>query len=57
MAHSILVIAYHLLRDGTVFEDLGTSYFDERDRVRVTQRLVHRLRALGVAVTLSPAAP
>lgn len=57
VAHSILVIAYHLLRDGTVYEDLGTTYFDERDRTRVTQRLVRRLRTLGVTVALSPAAP
>jgi transposase len=56
VAHSILVIAYHLLRDGTAFEDLGTTYFDERDRARVTQRLVQRLRALGVPVAISPAA-
>src|SRR5450432_728192 len=30
VAHSILVIAYHMLRDGTVFQDLGPAYFDQR---------------------------
>jgi transposase len=56
VAHSILVIAYHLLRDGGVYEDLGQAYFDERDRTRTTQRLLQRLRNLGVAVEVQPAA-
>ncbi len=56
VAHSILVIAYQLLRDGGVYEDLGQAYFDERDRTRVTQRLLQRLRNLGVAVEVQPAA-
>ncbi len=56
VAHSILVIAYTLLRDGGVYEDLGQMYFDERDRTRVTQRLLQRLRNLGVAVEVQPAA-
>jgi transposase len=55
VAHSILVIAYHLLRDGGVYEDLGPTYFDERDRTRVTQRLLQRLRNLGLAVEVQQA--
>jgi hypothetical protein len=49
-------ITYHLLRDGGVYEDLGQAYFDERDRTRLTQRLLQRLRNLGVAVEVQPAA-
>jgi transposase len=56
VAHSILVIAYHLLRDGGVYEDLGQTYFDQRDKTRVTQRLLQRLRNLGVAVEVQLAA-
>jgi transposase len=56
VAHSILVIAYHLLRDGGTYEDLGPTYFDERDKTRVTQRLLQRLHNLGVAVEVLPAA-
>jgi len=47
VAHSILVIAYHLLRDGGVYEDLGQTYFDQHDKTRITQRLLQRLRDLG----------
>jgi transposase len=56
VAHSILVIAYHLLRDGGPYQDLGQTYFDERDRTRVTQRLLQRLRGLGVVVEVHQAA-
>ena len=56
VGHSILVIAYHVLKDGTAYEDLGSTYFDQRDRDAVTRRLVKRLEALGHTVRLDPAA-
>ena len=54
MAHTILVIAYHLLKDGRDYDDLGGNYFDERDRQFVERRLVRRLEALGYDVALTP---
>jgi transposase len=56
VGHTILIIAYHVLRDGTVYSDLGSHYFDERDRQAVERRLVHRLEGLGYTVSLAPAA-
>jgi transposase len=56
VAHSILIIAYHVLTQGTDYRDLGGNYFDERDRQGVERRLVHRLEALGYQVSLHPAA-
>ena len=56
VGHTILLIAYQLLRGGGTYEDLGSNYFDERDRQRVEWRLVHRLEALGYTVDLKPAA-
>jgi transposase len=56
VAHSILIIAYHVLMDGTVYCDLGGGYFDEQDRQGVERRLVHRLEGLGYTVSLTPAA-
>jgi len=55
VAHSIIVIIYHLLAKGSTYEDLGYRYFDERDQQRTTRRLVQRLSALGYTVTLRPA--
>ena len=55
VGHTILVMVYHLLRDGTEYEELGASYFDERDRVAVERRLVRRLEQLGYRVSLEQA--
>jgi transposase len=56
VAHSILIIAYHVLTEGTVYRDLGANYYDERDRQAVERRLVHRLQGLGYTVSLEPVA-
>jgi transposase len=55
-AHSILVIAYHLLKDGTTYNDLGHNYFDERDKDLVIRRAVNRIEQLGKHVTVHDAA-
>ncbi len=52
VGHTILVIVYHLLNDGTTYTDLGGDYFDRRDRQAVERRLVHRLEGLGYKVSL-----
>jgi transposase len=54
VAHSILVIIYHILRDQRTYQDLGSNYFDERDRQAVQKRLVKRLERMGYQVELQP---
>ncbi len=57
VAHSILVIAYHMLKDGKPYNELGADYFTHRrsaDAYRA--RLVHQLERLGYDVTIAPAA-
>ena len=44
VGHTIAVIAYHLIRDETTYQDLGPNYFDERDREAIVRRSVRRLR-------------
>ena len=56
VGHTILIIVYHLRTEGTVYQDLGPQYCDERDRQRVERRLVHRLEGLGYKVALEPTA-
>jgi transposase len=53
VAHSLLVTIYFMLRDGTVFQDLGVNYFNQRDREHITRRSVRRLESLGYHVTLT----
>jgi transposase len=56
VGHTILVIIYHIVRDGTVYEDLGPQYFVQRDRQVAERRLVRQLEGLGYTVTLEPRA-
>jgi transposase len=55
VAHTILLIAYRIIRDGTTYEDLGSNYFDEHDRRATVRRSVQRLERLGYKVTVEAA--
>lgn len=54
VAASMLTAAYHILKDGVDYRDLGADHFDRRDKVKLANRLVHRLRDLGFAVEARP---
>lgn len=57
VAHSILIICYHLLANDTDYTDLGGDYFARRvDPDRQRDHHVRQLQALGYAVTLRNAA-
>jgi transposase len=56
VAHSILIIAYHLLKDGGTYDDLGADFFDRRDQDALERRLVKRLEALGNKVSIEKVA-
>jgi transposase len=56
VAHSILIIAYYLIRDGTTYQDLGPNYFDQRDQEKVIRRCTQRIEQLGKKVTITDAA-
>jgi transposase len=50
--HSILVISYHLVKEGTTYADLGGDFFDRLEPERLTRYYVKRLERLGHTVTL-----
>ena len=54
VAHSIIVIAYYMLKRGEDYRDLGGNYFDDRQHDQVKRRLTRRLEALGYSVQLTP---
>jgi transposase len=56
VGHTILIITYHILRDGTTYQDLGVNYFDERDKQAVARRAIRRLEQLGYKVTVQEVA-
>jgi transposase len=55
VAASILTAAYHMLKNGTAYRDLGPGHLDRRSREAQARRLVRRLADLGYAVELAPA--
>ena len=52
--HSLLVIVYYMLRDGTPYKDLGVDYFDKLNPQQRIRYHVKRLKDLGQKVELFP---
>lgn len=55
VAASMLTAAYHMLRDGVPYRDLGPLHFDRRDQSKTIHRLVHKLTQLGLRVEVHAA--
>lgn len=57
VAHTMLVIIWHVLHDEVDYQELGSDWFDRRtDNDAHARRLVRQLEKLGHRVTLEPAA-
>ena len=52
VAHSMLVIVYHMLSRRTCYVDLGENVFKQRSVQAPSQRLIRQLEALGFKVTV-----
>ena len=55
VAASTLTAVYYMIRDDVDYVDLGTDYFDKRDRLKIANRLLKRLQNLGYEVELKAA--
>jgi transposase len=56
VAHSILVIIYHLLSQQTTYQEKGETFLEEQERQGAEKRLVRQLSRLGYHVELQPVA-
>jgi transposase len=54
VAHSILVIAYHVLRNQSSYHELGADYFDKLNVTHLKRYHLRRLHNLGFKVTIEP---
>lgn len=53
IGHKILIAAYHILRDGTVFRDIVDKMFlTDRKKKRMINRLIAKLHELGFMIPL-----
>ena len=56
VAASILTTVYHMMADGTCYQDLGPDHFARRNPARVAAKLAARIRSLGFDVDIRVAA-
>jgi len=54
VAHSILVIAYYILKNNVPYQDLGNNYFERLNAAHIQRHHVRMLERLGLKVTLEP---
>jgi transposase len=54
VAHTLLVIIYHVLKTKQPYHELGADYFDKLDQAYLERHHVRRLEQLGYTVTLAP---
>ena len=47
VAHSMLIAIYHILKDGVVFKDLGSEYYNQFNKERKINAYLKKLKALG----------
>ena len=57
VAASILTAVYHMLKNGTSYEDLGAEHFKRRSKDDYANSLVSRLQKLGYLVDIKPDHP
>ena len=55
VAAPMLTAAWHMLRDGTEWHDLGATHFDRADAAKTASRLIRRLQQIGYTVQATPA--
>jgi transposase len=53
VAASMLTAAYHMLKDGTFYTDLGAGHFDRRAKQATANRLIAKLKSLGYDVSFT----
>ena len=54
VAHTLLVVVYHVLSRRQPYRELGADYLDRLEPERLAHRLVRRLERLGLKVTVEP---
>jgi hypothetical protein len=52
VAHSLLVVVYHVLAKRADYRELGGDYFDHQHQQTQQQRLVRKREAMGLKVTV-----
>jgi transposase len=54
VAHSMLIIGYHILKTGDGYRELGGNYLEQINKDQLPRYFTKRLERLGLRVTLEP---
>jgi transposase len=57
VAHSILIMSYHMIKNKEPYSEMGSDFFDKRNAQATTNRMVRRLEQLGYKVNLESLIP
>jgi transposase len=52
VGHSILVMAYHVIKNKEGYKELGGDYFDKKNKEQQKSRLIKQLESMGLKVTV-----
>jgi transposase len=52
VGHTILTIAYHILRNNVPYKELGSEFFEQRRKNDIIRKSVNRLEAFGLKVSI-----
>jgi len=52
VAHSMLIIAYYVLKTGQGYRELGGNYLEQINKEQLQRYLVKRLERLGLRVSI-----
>jgi hypothetical protein len=53
LSHTILIMAYHIIKEQRPYKELGADYFDRLNEQAVIKRLTARFETLGYQVELT----
>ena len=54
MAHTMLIVGYHMLKTGQGYYELGGNYLEQINKDQLQRYFVKRLQRLGLKVTVEP---
>jgi hypothetical protein len=54
VAHTMLIIGYHMLKTGSGYHELGGDYLERINKDQLQRYFVKRLQRLGLKVTVEP---
>ena len=55
VAHTMLVIAYTMLKNSRTYQDLGGNYLEQINKDQLQRYFVKRLEKLGLKITVQAA--